>query len=65
MNDGKPREEWTPNSLAAFGKVKHKLLDKAGDIGRLPETVFEAKPKSLTDLVVDMVEGRSDGKGNC
>ena len=59
MNDGKPREEWTDQSKAIFCKVKHKLLDKAGDIGRLPQNIFELHQRSLTDLVADMVDGRA------
>lgn len=39
-NDNKPREEWTDETWAAFCRFKHKLLDKAGDIGRLPENIF-------------------------
>lgn len=57
MNDGKPREEWSDKSMAAFCKVKHKLLDKAGDIGRLPVNIFEMHKRSLTDVVADIVNG--------
>lgn len=33
----KPREEWDDETWAAFTRIRHRLLDKAGDIGRLPE----------------------------
>jgi len=36
-NGNKPKNEWTDESWAAFCRIKHKLLDKAGDIGRLPD----------------------------
>ena len=39
VNNGNPKEQWTDETWAAFTKIKHKLLDKAGDIGRLPENI--------------------------
>lgn len=41
LNENKPKSEWTNESWAAFCKVKHKLLDKAGDISRLPDNIVE------------------------
>lgn len=35
----KPREEWSDENWTAFCKIKHKLLDKAGDIERLPKNL--------------------------
>lgn len=58
MNDGKPREEWSNRSYAAFCKIKHKILDKAGDIGRLPDNLFEARPRTITEFVTDILEGK-------
>ena len=40
-NGGKRKEDWSDNTWAAFCKVKHKILDKAGDISRLPENLIE------------------------
>lgn len=40
-NGNKPKEEWTDDSWIAFCKIKHKLLDKAGEIGRMPDNIFE------------------------
>ena len=41
MNRNKPKEEWSDESWETFCRIKHKILDKAGDIGRLPDNVFE------------------------
>ena len=38
-NENRVKESWTDESWAAFCKIKHKLLDKAGEIGRLPEAI--------------------------
>lgn len=46
LTGNKSKEEWPDEAWAAFCKIKHKLLDKAGDIGRLPENVF---PRTRTD----------------
>lgn len=43
MNGNKPKDEWDENALCAFGKIKHKLLDKAGEVARLPENIFDAE----------------------
>ena len=40
-NDGKCKEEWSDSTWEIFGKIKHKILDKAGDIGRLPQNLCE------------------------
>lgn len=38
--DNRDKSEWPDDIWAAFCKIKHKLLDKAGDIGRLPENIM-------------------------
>lgn len=38
----KSKDGWAENELIAFEKIKHKILDKAGEIGRLPENIFDA-----------------------
>lgn len=56
-NDNKPKEEWTDESWSTFCKIKHKLLDKAGDIGRLPDNQFEyaEKDNSLSEFVASVL----------
>lgn len=41
VNGNRQKSEWSDETWAAFCRIKHKLLDKAGDIGRLPQTIFE------------------------
>ena len=36
-NNQRPKEEWPDNVWSGFCRIKHKLLDKAGEIGRLPD----------------------------
>ena len=50
-NGNKDKEEWSDETFAAFNKIKHKLLDKAGDIGRLPENMTEIKQETLSNFV--------------
>lgn len=41
LNDNKPKESWSDDSWTSFCRIKHKLLDKAGEIERLPNNIFE------------------------
>ena len=43
-NCNKPKEEWTDETFSGFSKIKHKLLDKAGDVGRIPENLVVKEP---------------------
>lgn len=47
-NNGKKKEDWSDGTWSAFCKVKHKILDKAGDISRLPDNLIEYTPKEET-----------------
>ena len=40
LNDGKPKREWETSDMEDFNLVKHRLLDKAGEIERLPEILM-------------------------
>lgn len=58
-NDNKPKTEWSSELWEDFCRIKHKLLDKAGDIGRLPENVFLSNQEefpSLTEFVANIVD---------
>ena len=37
--DGKLKHEWPDTVMQSFNRIKHRLLDKAGEIARLPETL--------------------------
>ena len=36
-----PKHAWNDKTWEAFCRIKHKLLDKAGEIGRLQDNLFE------------------------
>lgn len=42
-NDSASKDEWSDAVWLGFNKIKHKLLDKAGDIERLTENIYEIK----------------------
>lgn len=50
-NDNKEKEEWSDETFSLFNKIKHKLLDKAGDIGRLPDNLKILDRETLTGFV--------------
>ena len=52
------KEDWSDEELAAFEKIKHKLLDKAGEIGRLPENIFDAneEPASMGRFIHNLLK---------
>lgn len=41
VNGNKPKDEWSEAEIIAFNKIRSKLLDKAGEIGRLPENIID------------------------
>lgn len=43
LNDNKPKSDWSNESWAAFCRIKHKLLDKAGEIERLPQNIVDGE----------------------
>lgn len=40
MNDGKPKEEWDSDILERFNRIRHKLLDQANAVERLPNNLY-------------------------
>lgn len=43
------KSEWTDETWDMFSSIKHKLLDKAGDIGRLAENLFNMTEEVAED----------------
>lgn len=60
-NGNKPKEEWSDETFSGFCLIKHKLLDKAGDIGRLPANMTIKEP--LSNFVARIIDNRSDVYG--
>lgn len=40
-NGGAFKDEWSDEEILAFNKVKHKLLDKAGELSRLYGNLYD------------------------
>ena len=38
-NGNLPKDDWSDKTFVAFQHIKHKLLDNAGAIGRLPDEI--------------------------
>lgn len=60
MNDNADKEDWSDVSQCLFNRIKHKLLDKAGDIGRLPDNIIkvETKEEPLTEYIAGVLNGK-------
>ena len=63
VNGNKSKEEWSDETFAAFNKIKHKILDKAGDIGRLPANITEITAEPLTNFVARLLNEGADMHG--
>ena len=50
-NDNKQKEDWSDETFDEFCRIKHKLLDKAGDIGRLPENITVRVTEPLNEYM--------------
>lgn len=62
MKESRSKDDWTELEIIAFNKIKHKILDKAGEIERLPENIFDADkanntPSSFWDRMFNAKEG--------
>lgn len=38
--DNKSKEDWTPETMEAFQKIRHRILDAANNIERLPRNLY-------------------------
>lgn len=57
-NDNKPKDEWSDESFAMFSRIKHKLLDKAGEIGRLPSNMKVRSTEPLSNYMARVLNER-------
>ena len=48
FSDNKQKSEWAPEALDRFNKIRHKLLDQANAIKRLPENLSYKGIKAST-----------------
>ena len=54
-NGNKQKEDWSDDTFSGFSLIKHKLLDKAGDIGRIPENIIIKEP--LNQFMARLLDG--------
>ena len=59
-NGNKPKEEWDEETKMNFSRIKHKLLDKAGDIGRLPENIIVRTSEQMSEYLARVLDGEDD-----
>lgn len=55
-NEGRAKEEWTDETFYGFNKIKHKLLDKAGEVERIPQNLVEITREPLTNFVARIID---------
>lgn len=49
-NGNTPKSSWGEAEIAMFNKIKHKILDKAGEIQRLPENLYTPTREEAVSL---------------
>lgn len=59
-NGNQPKEDWSEETFSGFNRIKHKLLDKAGDVGRIPENLCEITRTSMTEFVAGIVNSEEE-----
>lgn len=59
-NKNKPKEEWSDDSFAIFSRIKHKLLDKAGEIGRIPSNIVLRNSAPMSEYMARILDGEDD-----
>lgn len=58
---GKKKSEWPPSIMVRFDKIKHKLLDKAGEVSRIPENIsIDVETPVYVDSVPEAVKEMLD-----
>lgn len=62
-NNNLPKEDWDDGTYEEFNKIKHKLLDKAGDIGRLPSNIVLRTSEPLSEFMANLIDGKDDRYG--
>lgn len=59
LQGGLQKEDWTPEAQEMFQKIRHKMLDQANAIKRLPSTLnYRGVPcnaKNLSELIADVL----------
>lgn len=60
LNGNKSKDDWTEDEIRSFNKIKHKLLDKAGEIERLPHSIYDERESSPTSRFWDRMFNKGE-----
>ena len=63
VNENKSKAEWSDQTFAEFSRIKHKLLDKAGEIGRLPDNIVIRTKEPLNEYIARIIDEGADAYG--
>ena len=55
LEDSKAKEQWSEESLSEFQKIRHKILDQANAVKRLPQNTFY-KEIPMNEFVADILD---------
>lgn len=60
FSDGKQKEDWPPETMERFKKIRHKILDQANAIKRLPQNLTykgaRADQISISDFIAQTMK---------
>jgi len=63
LEDGKQKADWKEDTTQNFNKIRHKLLDVANAVGRLPKTLHykgvSCSEVKLSELIAEIVNNAS------
>lgn len=66
LQGGKAKEEWDEETMNRFQKIRHKLLDQANAVERLPQNLYyqdqQCIDNKLSTLLADIINHRKDPK---
>ena len=59
-----PKANWSSENMVDFQKIRHKLLDEANSVARLPQQLrYKGKPcdsKQLNEFIADVINDRAN-----
>ena len=63
LQDAKSKEEWDDATMAQFQKIRHKLLDQANAVERLPHNLYfngvRCFDTSISKMLADIINNAS------
>lgn len=63
LQDGKQKNEWSEEATKSFTHIRHKLLDVANAVGRLPRTLhykgISCSDVKLSEMIAEIVNNAS------